>query len=279
MNNVALYTAVAAALVAAAVASNAAHAAAQSTAFTYQGQLNANGALADGTYQFTFRLYDAASNGNAIGTPIAQAIAVTNGLFTTQLDFGAVFVGQQTWLDIQVGTSVGNEQSLSARQPVDAAPVAQYALHSGDRALSLHYTATAANQSSSNSIPLGTLNGVSYSLQCWFSPVTNKLTEELDAVSPIAFDVHEEPFVQTDSAAIGAPQFLNATNFTGAQLWSNLVASGGHQEQLHMPLTIDLHSTPEQVQQGHVYLRATTIGFGSATANTCDIEGELVPAS
>ena len=279
MNKVALYTFTCAALFAAALAAQTAQAAAQSTAFTYQGQLNANGSLADGTYQFTFTLYDAASNGNVIGAPLARSLFVSSGLFTTQLDFGAVFAGQQTWLDIQVGTTVANEQPLSARQPVNAVPVAQYALNSPNRPLFLHYTATAANQTTPNSIPLGTLNGVSYALQCWFSSATSKLPEELDAGSAVAFDVHEEPFVQNDAAAIGAPQFLNATNFNSAQLWTNLVASGGHQEQLHMPLTIDLHASPEQVQQGHIYMRATTIGFNSATAHTCDIEGELVPAN
>jgi len=257
-----------------------ARAASQSTAFTYQGQLNASGSAANGTYQFTFTLYDAPSSGSVVGAPVQQSINVVNGLFTTDLDFGAgLFTGQQLWLDIQVGTTVGNEQPLSARQPVNTVPVAQYALDSPSRALILHYTGTAANQNSANSIPLGTLNGVAYALQCWFSSSTNKLTEELDSFSATPYDVHEMPFNQNDNGAIGGPQFLNATNFNSAQLWTNLVNSGGHQEQLHMPLTIDLHSSPEQVQQGHIYMRATTIGFNAATAHTCDIEGEMVPAS
>ena len=253
-------------------------AAAQSTAFTYQGQLNASGSLANGTYQFTFTLYNASSGGGVIGAPIQQSIGVVNGLFTTDLDFGTVFTGQQYWLDIQVGTTIGNEQPLSARQQVNAVPVAQYALNSPSRPLLLHYSAVAANQTTANSIPLGTLNGVTYTLQCWFSSATNKLTEELDNSSSTSFDVHEAPIAQND-AVVGGTQFLNATNFGAAQLWTNIVNSGGHQEQLHMPLTIDLHSSPEQVQQGHIYMRATTIGFNGAAAHTCDIEGEMTPAT
>lgn len=105
-------------------------AATQSTAFTYQGQLNANGNLANGTYQFTFTLYDAATAGNVVGTPIQQSIDVLGGTFTTDLDFGTVFDGQQRWLDIQVGTTISNEQALLDRQPVNAVPVALYALNS-----------------------------------------------------------------------------------------------------------------------------------------------------
>lgn len=101
----------------------------QTTAFTYQGQLNAGGALPSGTYQFTFTLYDALSGGNVIGAPINQAILVGNGgLFTTDLDFGQIFNGTQYWLEIKVGTTVPNEQTLAPRQPINAVPVAQYAL-------------------------------------------------------------------------------------------------------------------------------------------------------
>jgi hypothetical protein len=104
----------------------------QTTAFTYQGQLSAGGVLPSGqTYQFTFTLYDALTGGNVVGAPINQAILVGNGgLFTTDLDFGQTFNGTQYWLEIKVGTTVPNEQTLASRQPINAAPVAQYALNS-----------------------------------------------------------------------------------------------------------------------------------------------------
>ncbi len=105
--------------------------AAQTTAFTYQGQLNAGGVLPSGqTYYFTFTLYDALTDGNVVGTAINQAIVVgSGGLFTTDLDFGQIFDGSQYWLEIQVGTSASNEQTLAPRQPINAVPVAQYALN------------------------------------------------------------------------------------------------------------------------------------------------------
>ena len=102
----------------------------QTTAFTYQGQLNAGGVSASGTYYFTFTLYDSLSGPNVVGSPIQKQITVSSGgLFTTDLDFGQIFTGTQYWLEIKVGTSDVNQQVLSARQPVNTVPVAQYALN------------------------------------------------------------------------------------------------------------------------------------------------------
>ncbi|MEO5626085.1 MAG: hypothetical protein ABIQ70_08780 [Dokdonella sp.] len=111
------------------------HAAPQTTAFSYQGQLSAGGTLPNGqTYQFTFTLYDAATAGSVVGTPIQQALLVGNGgLFTTDLDFGQIFNVQQYWLEIKVGTTIPNELPLAARQRIGTVPVAQYALNSRSR--------------------------------------------------------------------------------------------------------------------------------------------------
>ena len=59
-----LYALLAAALMSsAAMEVGAAPLAAQTSAFTYQGQLNAGGTLPNAVYQFTFTLYDSASVG------------------------------------------------------------------------------------------------------------------------------------------------------------------------------------------------------------------------
>ncbi|MEO5622226.1 MAG: hypothetical protein ABIQ78_02240, partial [Dokdonella sp.] len=63
----------------------------QTTAFTYQGQLNASGVYATQIYAFSFSLYDAASGGSQVAAPIVENIQVINGLFTADLDFGVVF--------------------------------------------------------------------------------------------------------------------------------------------------------------------------------------------
>ena len=124
------FSALIAAVQLASIAMSPAWASPQTTAFTYQGQLNAGGTFPSGqTYQFTFTLYDAATNGNVVGHAIQQSILVgSGGIFTTDLDFGQIFNGQQYWLEIDVGNTVGSEQPLSARQPISAVPVAQYAM-------------------------------------------------------------------------------------------------------------------------------------------------------
>src|SRR5437763_17045873 len=58
--------------------------------FTYQGRLQDGGAPANGAYDFTFTLYDAASGGNQINDPvISLAQPVSDGLFTIYLDSGS----------------------------------------------------------------------------------------------------------------------------------------------------------------------------------------------
>ena len=96
----------------------------QSTAFTYQGTLSANGQPADGNYDLAFRLFDAAEGGTQVGNTISIAqFPVVAGAFTVDLDFPGAFGGTQLWLDVTVGA-----QTLSPRQAVNVVPVAQYAL-------------------------------------------------------------------------------------------------------------------------------------------------------
>lgn len=97
----------------------------QGNSFTYQGRLSDDGAPASGAFDFRFALYDAAVGGSQVG-PIATRddVAVTNGLFTIALDFGAVFDGNRRFLDVAVrpGASTGAFVSLTPRQELTPAP-------------------------------------------------------------------------------------------------------------------------------------------------------------
>ena len=101
----------------------------QTTAFTYQGKLSDSGAPANGSYDFTMVLWDAATNGTLIGSPLIRPnTQVVNGIFTVQLDFGAAaFNGSARYLEIQVKPS-GNPAILptllSPRQLVTSTPYA-----------------------------------------------------------------------------------------------------------------------------------------------------------
>ena len=95
------------------------HTIAQGTAFTYQGRLNSGGAPASGSYDLTFSLFSTNASGVAIAGPVTNsATAVTNGLFTTTIDFGAgVFTGTSNWLEIAVRTNGGASKSRPRRMP------------------------------------------------------------------------------------------------------------------------------------------------------------------
>jgi hypothetical protein len=100
------------------------NAAAQSSAFIYQGRLNDGGAPANGIYDFQFTLYDASVP--VAGPLLNSSVAVTNGLFTSQMDFGpAVFDGNPRWLEIAVRTNgAASFTTLANRQPIASTPYA-----------------------------------------------------------------------------------------------------------------------------------------------------------
>ena len=96
---------------------------AQTTAFSYQGRLSEAGNPVTGTRFFRFTLFD--ENGAAIpGATLDQTLTVTNGIFNTSLDFGAIaFPGANRSLKISVKTNAGDAYTdLSPRQEILAAP-------------------------------------------------------------------------------------------------------------------------------------------------------------
>src|SRR4051794_2679733 len=112
---------------------------AQGTAFTYQGRLNNNGAPANGSYDLQFAIFNAPVGGSQIGVPLTtNAVAVSNGLFTVGLDFGAgVFnTGAGRWLFLSVRSNgVAGFTTLAPPQPITSAPYAVQALSAGTAAI------------------------------------------------------------------------------------------------------------------------------------------------
>jgi hypothetical protein len=97
------------------------------SAFSYQGQLNDGTNPANGSYDLQFAVFDASTSGTQLGSTLtSSATAVSNGLFTVTLDFGAtVFTGAARWLAISVRTNgSGSFVLLSPRQPLLPAPYA-----------------------------------------------------------------------------------------------------------------------------------------------------------
>jgi len=104
-------------------------AAAQGTAFNYQGHLTDSGSPASGIYDLRFTIYDSLSGGTQHGVTLTNtATAVSNGLFSVTLDFGAAFNGSNYWLEIGAETNGGGGFTvLSPRQPVLPVPYAIFA--------------------------------------------------------------------------------------------------------------------------------------------------------
>ena len=100
---------------------------AQSTGFTYQGRLNDNNQVANGTYDFEFKLFTALTGGTQDGTPREVLnVAVSNGVFTVLVDFGAgAFPGADRFLEIGVKPAGGGAfTTLTPRQQVTITPYA-----------------------------------------------------------------------------------------------------------------------------------------------------------
>ncbi len=122
------------------------------TAFTYQGRLTVGGSPATMNYDFEFSLWDTETVGTQVGSTLTQGnVAVTDGLFTVQLDFGEVFDGTALWLQIGVaaGGSGGPYTTLDPRQPLSPTP---YAIFAG--------TAASAPWDGLTGVPLGFADGV-----------------------------------------------------------------------------------------------------------------------
>lgn len=129
------------------------NASAQGTAFSYQGRFNDGGSPANGSYDFTFALFNGPSGPGQSGSTITNpTVSVTNGLFTVTLDFGpSVFTGNNLWLEIGARTNGAvSFNTLSPRQKLTPTPYAIYGESAG--------TAVLANSVASGSVSSSQLN-------------------------------------------------------------------------------------------------------------------------
>jgi len=100
------------------------------TAFTYQGRLGIGTNAASGSFDLEMRLFDAVAAGSQVAGPVTNvAVAVSNGLFTVNIDLGAAsFNGNARWLGISVRTNGGGAfTGLTPRQELKPTPYALFA--------------------------------------------------------------------------------------------------------------------------------------------------------
>src|SRR6266480_861140 len=123
---------------------------AQTSSFTYQGRVTDGGTAANGNYDLQFALFDSLSGGAQVGsTQSLNTVAVSNGVFTVSLDFGAnAFNGANRFLEISARASgAGSFTLLTPRQQVTATPYAIRSTSAGnaDTATNATNAATATN--------------------------------------------------------------------------------------------------------------------------------------
>ncbi len=114
-------------VVACVLAAGSAVALGQGSAFTYQGQLGSNGTAVSGTVDLQFQLFNAATGGASQSSVVTvNNVSVSNGLFSTPVDFGVnpYTSGQPLWLQISVRNpaTTGAWVAMTARQQITAAP-------------------------------------------------------------------------------------------------------------------------------------------------------------
>ena len=125
---------------------NVSEAAPMGSAFTYQGHLYDANHVANGEYDFQFKLYDANVAGGQAGSDVNKPdVDVIDAYFTVELDFGGVFDGNERWLEIGVRPGELEDPceytALQPRQEVTPTPYAIYA-QNADRVDDYHYSST-----------------------------------------------------------------------------------------------------------------------------------------
>lgn len=104
---------------------------AQFSGFTYQGRLERTGEPVTGLFDFEFRLFGQETGGEPIDflSITRTAVGVTNGLFTTVVDFGPRFDGGTRFIEVSVRPAGTREPfvTLDPRHRVTAVPFATVA--------------------------------------------------------------------------------------------------------------------------------------------------------
>lgn len=109
---------------------------AQTTAFTYQGELKDSGQPANGSYDLTIAVWDASTAGNQINRRCFNDQPVVNGRFAVEMDFGPLVQSNPFFVEVSArrhtaGVNCSNSSgftTLTPRQKITAAPAANYAM-------------------------------------------------------------------------------------------------------------------------------------------------------
>ena len=191
------------------------------TTFTYQGQLLDGDGVVNDTCDIQFSLYDAATDGEQVGSTVTKsAVDITGGLFTVELDFGSsAFAGDPRWLELAVRCPAGSGgyDTLSPRQFLAPTPYATYATQAT--------TATIALSVESGVITPANLNGIADSGdngQLLTSNGSGGFAWQAPATVPVKQLVQDFVMASGESVSAGdVVSFLNGEAYGSGEGWGS----------------------------------------------------------
>jgi hypothetical protein len=213
---------------------------AQTTAFTYQGQLDNAGSPATGNYDLRFRLFD--SSTNLVAGPETNApVGVTNGFFTTTLNFGsAAFDGAARVLELAV-RNYGNTNAYTVLAPdqiITAVPYAIQALNASNAMelssplVATNITGTLPDSLLSTNVALldtnvtfhGSVTASSFNGSLGTSNLTGILPDNLLSTNVALLDTNAN-FKTNVTAVLFTGSGHGLTNVPGAFFWETITTT------------------------------------------------------
>src|SRR3989475_3078445 len=137
---------------------------AQTSSFIYQGRLTDGGTAANGNYDLQFALFDSLLGGAQVGsTQTVNTVAVSNGVFTVSLDFGAnSFNGANRFLEISARPTGGSFTLLTPRQQVTSTPYAIRSANASSADTAMNATNATNATTATNATQLGGIAASQY---------------------------------------------------------------------------------------------------------------------
>jgi hypothetical protein len=255
---------------------------AQGTSFTYQGRLNDSGSPAGGSYDLTFALYNSTSlaSTNVAGPITNSAVAVTNGLFTTVLDFGpGIFTGTNYWLQIGVRANGDTNAftTLAPRQPLTPTPYAVFANTASN------LSGTLPSTQLSGALPSAQISGT-YSGAVTFSNSANSFIGAFSGTGSSLSNLNASHLTSGTVAdarlSANVPLLNGNQTFTGANTFTNLTGNSFSGSFFGNGLVgwIVTNGTAVQAQIDHGYL-LTNSQLATVTLPASPNAGDIVRIS
>jgi hypothetical protein len=231
------------------------------------------------------------TDGSQVAAPLTRTdVAVSEGLFTVQLDFGVgAFAGEAHWLEIAVHCPAGDGAyaTLAPRQPLTPAPYALYAVSAGTAAnlsgvlsvtnggtgsatqnfVDLSTAQTVGGVKTFSSAPSFTTSGAPFGVNS-SGMVTNLNADLLDGQHASAFQQHYQNLLVVAKSGGDYTTITDALNSITTNSPDNpftiYVAPGIYSEMVTMKPYVDIEGAGEQ---------ATKITFTSDSTITSTVTG------